>query len=61
MHGIEVTDTIQNVDEEIIDMDVDADDEQLDLSDELTNNDEVMVGELEEEEERGRVWRAKLA
>jgi len=49
--GIEVTDTIQNVDEEIIDMDVDADDEQLDLSDELTNNDEVMVGELEEEEE----------
>ncbi|MGV2433711.1 MAG UNVERIFIED_CONTAM: hypothetical protein LVT10_01435 [Anaerolineae bacterium] len=61
MHGIEVTDTIQNVDEEIIDMDVDADDEQLDLSDELTNNDEVMVGELEERRRRGRVWRAKLA
>ncbi|MFZ4826370.1 MAG: sigma-70 family RNA polymerase sigma factor [Phototrophicaceae bacterium] len=49
--GIEVTETIRNVDEEIIDMDVDPDDEHLDLSDELPSSDEIMAGELEEEDE----------
>ena len=49
--GIEITETIQNVDEEIIDMDVDPDDEHLDLSDELPSSDEIMAGELEEEDE----------
>lgn len=52
--GIEVTETIRNVDEEIIDMDVDPDDEHLDLSDELPSSDEIMAGELEEEDEEER-------